>query len=403
MAIIKLAPPAWSNGELLSAGKANQLSACVNAIKAGAYAPAGTFYRTGNDATWVFRRRRWRYCHVTFKTSGVSCQTRIQINSTTVYNSGTLYPSGYTYTIDLNAVSGGPAVGDAYSVTVSYTATSATHETTGIVESSAATKTGAGSYAAPTNFTGSETPAQFLERVQALSSAVSSLAEVVVTPSATWLRCTDSTTYERRRKLRYLIISFIASGDNPSVRVLVNGTSVLNVEAGGTYTIDLNAVSGGPAVRDFYSLEVRKQAGVLLLNTIEESATPSSSIAPQWSHGALIDGVIAPAAWQQYCTVLNDAHAVLGAAGWQMPCIRRPYDHPRWGLHKTKRYLHYMRNGSMAAALQDPAGVQDDIGLSRTHSASEWATYDLDTIDWLSPGGLLYVYEADAVWLDDDP
>jgi hypothetical protein len=85
-----------------------------------------------------------------------------------------------------------------------------------------------------------------------------------------------------------------------------------------------------------------------------------------------------------------------------MPCIERPYEDPRWGLRKTKRYLHYQRNGSTTATLEDPTGAQDDVSLTKT-TGDEWAVYDLDTIDWLAPGGLLYVYEADVIWLDDEP
>ena len=397
---IHLSPPLWQAGELLSAGKLNQLSSDANAIKGAAIAPGATFVRNGNDSVWHFRRRRWRYLHVSFTTAGVSCMTRIQINATTVYNNGTLYPSGTTQVFDLDAV-GGVAVGAAYSVSVSYTASSATHETTGIVEHAASSRTGLGSYSTPASWSGSETAAQFLSDLQSLSSTVTSLAQVVITPSATWLRPTESTVFERRRKLRYLVVN-LTVGSTPNVDIFVNSTTVVNDATTGTHVIDLSSVSGGPSVRDYYRLEIRRTTGTMLVNTIEEAGDVWSTAAPAWSHGELINAGAATKLGY-YTTLLNESYAILGAAGWQMPQIWRPYEHPRWGLHKTKRYLHYMRNGSLPASLQDPASVQPDISLSSTTTEEPWSTYDLDTIDWLAPGGLLYVYECDCVWLDDTP
>lgn len=404
MPTINLTPPTWVSGELLSAGKLNQLGEGVNAIKGASVAPTATFARTGNDAVWWFRRRRWRYLHVSFTTAatggGGSCTTRIEINGVTVYNDGTFYSSGTTQTFDLDATD--VAEGDTYSVAVSYDADDASHETTGIVESSSATKAGIGSYSTPADFGGSETAAQFLTDLQSQSTAVASLGEVVVTPSATWLRVREPWTFEMRRKFRYLIVAIeITGGESPDVDVFVNGTKVVDsADETAVHTIDLSGVSGGPSVRDFYSLEVRRNAGVAIVNYIYETETPDSTVAPAWSHGDEVNGTAAD--FQDYADVLNAAHAILGAAGWQMPCIERPYEDPRWGLRKTKRYLHYQRDGSTAATLEDPANVQPDISLSRT-TGDEWAVYDLDTIDWLSPGGLLYAYECDVIWLDDEP
>lgn len=403
MPTINLTPPAWTSGELLSAGKLNQLAECVNAIKGAAVAPTAFFVRTGNDATWWFRRRRWRYVHVSFTTAatsgGGSCTTRIQINGVTVYNDGTLYPSGTTQVFDLDATA--VATGDAYSVAVTYDADDASHETTGIVESSSATKAGIGSYSTPGDFGGAETAAQFLTDLQSQSTAVASLEEVVTTPSSTWLRVTEPWTFEVRRKFRYLVIAIEISGGSPDVDVYVNGTTVVNAAAASfEAVIDLNGVSGGPAVRDFYRMEVRRNAGIAILNYVYETETADATVAPAWDHGDAVDGTAA--LFQDYADVLNAAHAILGAAGWQAPCIERPYEDPRWGMRKTKRYLHYQRNGSTAATIEDPSGLNDDISLGKT-TGDEWAVYDLDTVDWLAPGGLFYVYECDVVWMDDEP
>jgi len=400
---ILLTPPTWTDGELLSAAKLNQMSEACNAIKGAAYAPTGIFTRTGNDGLWWFRRRRWRYLHVSFTTAateeGGSCTTRIEVAGETEYNDGTLYSSGTTIVIDLDTTD--VAEGDAYSVAVSYDADDASHETTGIIEPSSATKAGVGSYSTPADFGGSETAAQFLSDLQSQSAAVTSLAEVVITPSSTWLRVTEPWTFEMRRKFQYLVLAVEISGGSPDVDIFVNSTKVVDsADASFEEIIDLDDVSGGPAVRDFYRLEVRRNAGTAILNYVYESETAASAVAPAWDHGDEVDGTAA--LFQDYADVLNGAHAILGAAGWQMPCIERPYEDPRWGLRKTKRYLHYQRNGSTTATLEDPTGAQDDVSLTKT-TGDEWAVYDLDTIDWLAPGGLLYVYEADVIWLDDEP
>ena len=58
---------------------------------------------------------------------------------------------------------------------------------------------------------------------------------------------------------------------------------------------------------------------------------------------------------------------------------------------KSKRYLHYMRNGGLPASPERPAGVQR-ISLSRTTDDRHSPT--IDTIDWLTPGGLILAYGA---------
>ena len=401
MALIDVFPPSWASGELLSGAKLNQLSDVVNGLKGAAMAPTGIFARSGNDTIW-YARRHGRYVAVDFTTSGTSCTTRILINGTTVYNDGTLYPSGTTQTFDLDAVSGGPADGEFYSVEVRYTAVSATHETTDIRETAAA----AGGYTPIAVFTTATSAANFLAKLQALSGCCTALAGVARTPSATWLRATDSQTYSLRRKQQYLYVNYVATGGATQIRILVNGTTVSNDSTeypnGVTKTIDLATVSGGPAVGANYSLEIRRTGGTLLVQYIVEGPAPSTNTAPAWAEGDQVTtGSVAT--FNRYKTVLDECYAILGDVGWQRPAIYRPYDHPRWAFHKSKRYLHYMRNGGLPATLSDPAGVQPDISLSRTTDDAPFASYDLDTIDWLAPGGLVLAYECDVVWLDDEP
>ena len=399
MALISVTPPEWASGELLSAAKLNQLSDVVNGLKGAAMAPTSVFCRSGNDTIW-YARRRGRYVSVDFTTSGTSCTTRILINGATVYNSGTLYPSGHTEIFDL--VTAGVTEGDFYAVEVRYTAVSATHETTDIRETGAA----AGGYTPIAVFTTATSAANFLAKLQALSGCCTALAGVARTPSATWLRATDSQTYSLRRKQQYLYVNYVATGGATQIRILVNGTTVSNDSTeypnGVTKTIDLSTVSGGPTVGANYSVEVRRDGGTLLVQYIVEGPAPSTNTAPAWAEGDQVT-TSSPATFNRYKTVLDESYAILSDVWHQRPAIYRPYDHPRWGFRKSKRYLHYMRNGSNPASLSDPAGVQPDISLSRTTDDEPFASYDLDTIDWLAPGGLLLAYECDVVWLDDEP
>lgn len=401
MALIDVFPPSWASGELLSAAKLNQLSDVVNGLKGAAMAPTSVFCRSGNDSIW-YARRRGRYVSVDFTTSGTSCTTRILVNGQTEYNDGTLYPSGHTEVFDLTTITAPIAEGEFYAVEVRFTAVSATHEVTDIRETGAVS----GGYVSPTAFSSGIAAATFLTRLQALSTACTALAGPARTPSATWLRITDSTTFTMLRKQQYLYVNYVVYGGGSQVRILVNGTTVSNdsteYPSGVTKTIDLSTVSGGPAVYGSYSLEIRRDGGTLLVQYFFEGAAPSTNYAPAWAEGDQITtSSVTPL--NKYKTVLDECYAILGDFYIARPSIYRPYDHPRWGFLKSKRYLHYMRNGSNPATLSDPAGVQPDISLSRTTDDAPFASYDLDTIDWLAPGGLLLAYECDVVWLDDEP
>ncbi len=401
MALIDITPPTFASGELLSAAKLNQLSDVANGLKGAALAPTSIFCRSGNDSIW-YARRRGRYVSVDFTTSGTSCTTRILINGQTEYNSGTLYPSGTTQVFDLQSITAPVAEGEFYAVEVRFTAVSATHEVTDIRETGAAS----GGYSSIAVFTTSTSAVNFLAKLAALSAGCTALAGPARTPSATWLRITDSTTFTLLRKQQYLYVNYVVTGSGSQVRILVNGTTVSNDSTeypnGVTKTIDLAAVSGGPAVYASYSLEIRRDGGTLLVQYALEGPAPSSNYAPAWAEGEQITTADV-GSFNAYKTVLDECYTILGDYYIARPSIYRPYDHPRWGFHKSKRYLHYMRNGGLPASLSDPAGVQPDISLSRTTDDAPFASYDLDTIDWLAPGGLVLAYECDVVWLDDEP
>ena len=360
-------------------------------------APTAIFVQTGDDKTY-YCRRRYRYLHVTWYNTGTPTFT-VNVNGNNELVDTTARTSAYTATIDLDGVTSVPDDGEWYTILVTCSGETA-YRLIELRESSAASPTSTGSYTTPPTWTATEVVGA--TKLNTLRDSVTSMAEVTDSPSCTWLRATDSQYYRMRRRQRYLNVNYIAT-NSPSVQMFVNGTLAVATDtteypSGVTKTIDLDAVSGGPAVGDFYSLEFRRNSGNVMVGFIVETIAPSATYAPTWAEG---DTLPNDTEIDKYATVLNAAYAILGAVGWQFATIDAQVgQHPQWAFYKTKRYLHYRRNGSTSALLIDPAGVEDDISLSGTGDA--FGTYDLDSIGWLVPGGLLLGYEFDAIWLDDE-
>ena len=389
--------PSWIDGELLSAAKLNQITDAVNAIKGASMAPTAIFVQTGDDKTY-YCRRRYRYLHVTWYNTGSPTFT-VNINGNNELVDTTARTSAYAATIDLDGITSPPADGEWYTILVTCSGETA-YRLIELRESSASSSTGTGSYTTPPTW--GATDVVDATDLNTLRDSIASLTEAAQTPSCTWLRATDSQYYRLRRRQRYLNVNYLAY-NSPSVQMFINGTLAVASDTteypnGTTKTIDLTAVSGGPAVGDFYSLEVRRNSGVMMVGFIVETIAPTATYAPTWAEG---DTLPNDTNIDKYATVLNEAYAITGAVGWQFATIDAQVgQHPQWAFYKTKRYLHYRRNGSTSALLIDPAGVEDDISLSGTGDA--FGTYDLDSIGWLTPGGLLLGYEFDAIWLDDE-
>ena len=389
--------PTWQDGELLSAAKLNQITDAVNAVKGASMAPSGVFMQTGDDKTY-YMRHRYRYLHVTWYNTGTPTFT-VNVNGNNELVDTTARTSAYAATIDLDGITAPPGAGEWYAILVTCSGETA-YRLIELRESSDASPTGTGTYVTPPTW--GATDVVDATDLNTLRDSVASMAEVTQTPSCTWLRATDSQYYRLQRRQRYLFVNYIAT-NSPSVQMFVNGTLAVATDTteypnGTTKTIDLNGVSGGPAVGDFYDLEFRRNSGNVMVGFIVELIAPALTYAPTWAEG---DTLPDDTEIDKYATVLNAANAILGAAGWQFATIDAQVgQHPQWAFYKTKRYLHYRRNGSTSALLIDPAGVEDDISLSGTGDA--FGTYDLDSIGWLTPGGLLLGYEFDAIWLDDE-
>ena len=389
--------PTWQDGELLSAAKLNQITDVVNAIKGASMAPTAIFMETGDDKTY-YCRRRYRYLHITWYATGSPTFT-VNINGTNELVDASAHASAFTDTIDLDAVTSVPGDGEWYTILVTCSGETA-YRLIELRESSAASPSGTGSYVTPPTW--GATDVVDATDLNTLRDSIASMSEVTDSPSCTWLRATASQYYRLRRRQQYLNVNYIAT-NSPSVQMFVNGTLAVATDTteypnGTTKTIDLDAVSGGPAVGDFYDLEFRRNSGNVMVGFIVETIAPTATYAPTWAEG---DTLPNDTNIDKYATVLNEAYAIMGAVGWQFATIDAQVgQHPQWAFYKTKRYLHYRRNGSTSALLIDPAGVEDDISLSGTGDA--FGTYDLDSIGWLTPGGLLLGYEFDAIWLDDE-
>lgn len=397
-----LSPPTFTDGALLSAYALNTLTGFTNQIQGASVATSSIFVTRTTNSTW-YMRRRFRYLHVAYS---VTLQTASNLDVSIDFGNSTA--NDYTHgsdvswqwrTFDLDSV-GGVAVGERYGVTVTRSGDDFSFTCEEIRESSYATPNDitAGVYVAPPTWGSAEIVGA--TKLNQLSSSIVSMDNAISLHSSATLLADDGVTYRMVRRHRYLVVNVTVGGSSPDIDIYVDATKVVNNATTGTHTIDLDAVSGAPSVRDGYSVTVAKTAGTVTVNALEESPTTPTDYAPLWAHG---NQMSTATAINTYATVLNSAYAILGDVGWQFPSLYRPYEHPYWTAHKTGRYLHYMRNGALPASILDPTGVNDAVGLTRTSNSDPFAVYDLDTIGWLVPGGLFYVYEADVVWLDDEP
>ena len=390
--------PTFTNGELLSAHKLNLLSESVSVIRAESVGQSGVFNVIGTNQTW-YMRRRFRYLHVAYSVTYGGTNVDVSIDfgtSTNDYTHGSTV-SWQWRTFDLNAV-GGVAVGAWYGITVERDGDNFDFATDMIMESESSNPADVGSYTAPPTWSSGE--AVGATKLNALSTAVLAFNNVVGLPQSPAIRGTGTgQTYVLRRRNRYLQMTVSVGGTSPDVNFYVHTTKVLNDPASGMYTIDLSTLSPAPAVGSWYAVRFEKLAGSGELIWFHELPDTLTDYAPAWVHGE--SGFLTKI--NSYATLLDESQIVLGLVGYQIASLYRPYDHPSWSVFKTRRYLHYMRNGGLPASIIDPAGVQDSIGLTRTTSTEPFAAYDLDTIDWLAPGALFYVSEADVVWLDDEP
>lgn len=396
-----LTAPAWTSGDLLSASKLNAMSDSINALKGLSMAPTGMFVRAADTATY-WSRRAYRYLHIRYD-FGASGTFRIRINNVEVYAGGTTGEQWRTF--DLSAVSTPPEVGAFYKIEM-IRPSGGTLMIYEMFESGGATYNATGTYTTPAAWTGSETAAQTLTKLQNLSMAITQMRPVVTPPSATLLWTQTTRTYVLRRRLRYIqlyYVSFDREGDPAGVQVRVNGVPVFADSSdrpdGHTVYLDMNSFASPPAIGAAYTLEFVISGSVTLRLLREDPAYPSATSAALFAHGQTAPNA---ATLNTLTTTINEAQAILSTIGKSAPCIERPYNHPEWGMWRTARYLHYLREGSLPAYIWEPSGIQEQVSLPKTDN-EEWATLDLDTIDWLAPGGTFYIYEADAVWLDDIP
>lgn len=409
MARVDLALAEWNSGELLSAAKLNEMSAAVNAIKGACSAPPATFIKSGTSGAKWYARREWRYVHVRYDVTVPSGTCTITINGVAVNHVATT--NDYTRTFDLETDFGAPAVGAFYAVEVTHSG-SGTFFVDEIIESSEATYAGTGSYTAPPTFSTGDNAATFLTKLQTLRTSILSFVYTVNPPSATWLRTTDSRHYLIRRRQDALVVGYSSDGSTSlDVYLDAAGGSQKLWDDGGddvdfySQTFTYSGLTYPPALNAVYTLRFERAAGYLMLDDINESGYSLATYAPTWAHGdSTADATAMVGLFNQYGTVLADAATRIGVRGWHFPCLYKPVDTPRWGMHKHKRYLHYMRDGSQSCYISDPYGTYDEVSLSRTtNEPNAIGVFDMDSVDWLTYGRLFWVTQGEMMWQSDEP
>lgn len=398
MAIVTLTPPSWTDGELLSATKLNALTDSINALKGLSLGP-GPNCISATDTASYWSRRNYRWVHVRYAFSGGNT-VRIRINGAQELASATGGEQWHTF--DLDSVQSPPGYGTFYEIQIIRPAgtTLTIHE---VRESAGSTPTATGSYVAPTNWASNTTAAEYLAKLQMLSAGVQAMSTTATPPSSPWAWALDTQTRWMRRRFDSLEVIFSTS--NPGrIKVSINTDTIIDrsdVTAGEQVVFAFAAMDiTPPAVGDYYYVAVEEASGSITVPIIREIATaPPPTYAPTFAHGNTSPSV---ATLNQMVSTLNTARIALSDVGWQYAQIYDPVaNHPVWSAEKTGRYLHYLREGSLPAYIlnpNDPNGPK--TGLSRT-GTGQWTTYDLDNLDWLNHGGLMYIYECDCIWVDD--
>lgn len=232
-----------------------------------------------------------------------------------------------------------------------------------------------------------------------------------------------------RHKYRYLklaidIFNFDTMED---ATVYYGGTSVFFEGSDHTLladlTIDLNdtgVITPTPTVGDWYAItfDIDITGGTpgvdkIHVKWIYESDVTTPTVgtsgatysAPKiWSHGDLPTA----AELNKYSSSLNYLYDHIGG-GSVNPAIMSNRSEHSWNastanesgmyvIHKN-RYLHYL-NSDSNAEISDPSNVGDDVALGNTGA---WAVYDLEQIDWMTPGKIYYVKFATACAEDTTP
>lgn len=403
---MSLSLPEFTSGNLLSAYHLNTLTDAVNTIKGAIAAPPATFVKTGSSATY-YARRRYQYVHVRYSVTRNSGTVTVTIGADSFNHVASASDEWQTF--NLSAKFGSPAVGEWYSITTSRSG-DGTYFVEEIRESSADAPDGTGTYTTPPTFNTADSAATFLTNLQTLRTSILSFAETITAPGSTFLRTDDDRHYTMQRRQDSIAVTYTSYNAISMDVYLASAAGSQKLFDDGTArdqytrTFTYASLTYPPDVGEHFTLRWERNAGNLLVDDITESGWSFSTYAPSWSHGYATSNASAMVALlNQYSTTIAECYTRLGVVGWQYPCIWRPADPPRWGIHKHKRYLHYMRDGGNPCYLSDPGGDYDDVSLPRTtNEPNAIGVYDLDSIDWLTPGGLAWIHNADFIWLDDE-
>mgnify|MGYP000850450158 FL=1 len=134
-----------------------------------------------------------------------------------------------------------------------------------------------------------------------LTECANTIQGASIAPTGIFYRTGNNNTWWMRRKWQYLHVSYVTSGDAATTKIFVNGTQVLSDEtlrpSGRTYDIDLSLVSGGAAVGEFYTIEVR-YTDVDNASTVTTNIYESNQSSPLLNNGTYVS----PSTWTATAT-----------------------------------------------------------------------------------------------------
>lgn len=215
----------------------------------------------------------------------------------------------------------------------------------------------------------------------------------------------DDTTVQwlLRRRLRYLHFRVSVGAALDHIRLCAKRevtTHVLyeDTSPGATQTfngvvdMDATALSVGGWYRFWWEIKFDSGSHLIAIRALAESdknslgtSSSGSYVVPQqWARG----DTVSAANLNKYKGALDAAHGLLGDDRFVWAVRQNNTEDRGYFLNNTWRWLHYVGTGNIV----DAADVGEDVTL--TGSGLTVQTYDLQSVDWLTPGMLYEVKDA---------
>lgn len=115
-------------------------------------------------------------------------------------------------------------------------------------------------------------------------------------------------------------------------------------------------------------------------------------VPPRWSHGDFPTA----ADMNKYKDALDDIFARVGSSNLNRTVSFREGNIQSFFIVHQYRWLLYRGDGW----IQDPSGIGERASLSVGSPSSQWLTFDLMQIDWMTPGKLYQIQNVDSCFED---